>query len=62
MKKLALSLRSLFFVLAVVATVVGFSPAETEAVKSCEYYCGPAGPYQCLYSPSFLNCSTYEAP
>lgn len=62
MKKLASSLRSLFFVLAVVGTTVGFSPSDTEAAKSCEYYCGPAGPYTCLYSPAFLNCTTWIEP
>lgn len=62
MKKLAVSLRSLFFVLAVVATTIGFSPSDTHAVKSCEYYCGPAGPYTCYFSPPSLHCTTYVEP
>lgn len=55
MKKIASSLRAAFLFLALIATVIGFLPSQADAVKSCEFYCGPAGPYTC-YVTSTMIC------
>lgn len=54
MKKIASSLQCLFLLAAVALTILGFFPAEASALKSCEYYCGPAGPYSCYVTSTFV--------
>ncbi|HWN43086.1 MAG TPA: hypothetical protein VNW71_12750 [Thermoanaerobaculia bacterium] len=57
MKKTVLYLRLSLLALALTLTALSMAPAPAEAAKSCEYYCGPAGPYSCPYAPAFLNCT-----
>lgn len=57
MKKIGLYLRLFVLALALGLTALSMVPAPVEAVKSCEYYCGPSGPSFCPYSPVGLNCT-----
>lgn len=57
MKKLSQWIRTALLLAALVVTALAFAPGQADAWKSCEYYCGPAGPYSCPYSPGALNCT-----
>lgn len=57
MKKTVLYLRLSLLALALTLTALSMAPAPAEAVKSCEYYCGPAGGNYCPYAPSYLGCT-----
>lgn len=59
MKRIGLYLRLSLLVVALALTGVAMAPAPVEAVKSCEYYCGEAGPYTCQFAPGGLVCSTW---
>jgi hypothetical protein len=58
MKQIAYSLRFFFLILAVAVTTVGLLPSDAQALKSCEYYCGPAGPDSCYVTSTFI-CPSY---
>ncbi|MEA2603908.1 MAG: hypothetical protein QOF89_4900 [Acidobacteriota bacterium] len=54
MKKLVSSLQCAFLLGALVLTIVGFFPSDASALKSCEFYCGPAGPGSCRVTSTFV--------
>ena len=57
MKKGALYLRLTVLVAALAMTVLSMLPAPAGALKSCEFYCGKAGPYSCPSAPEGLICT-----
>ena len=54
MKKTISFLQCSLLVAAVTLTIVGLFPSEASALKSCEFYCGPAGPDSCVVTPTFI--------
>ncbi len=61
MKMITQLLRTALLLAALAATALALSPGQAEAWKSCEYYCGNAGPYTCYSQPHGLNCTTWIA-
>jgi hypothetical protein len=60
MRPVLLTLRACLLFAALAVTALGLMPSKAHALKSCEYYCGPAGPYTCNYAPPVLHC-TWQA-
>jgi hypothetical protein len=58
MKKLMSPLQCVLLLSALALTIVGFFPSDASALKSCEYYCGPAGPDSCRVTSTFV-CPAY---
>ena len=54
MKKIAFYVRAGFFLGGLAVLAVGLTPKQAEALKSCEFYCGPAGPYTCVVTSTFI--------
>lgn len=54
MKKITFYVRAGFLLGGLAIVALGLTPRQAEAAKSCEFYCGPAGPYTCVVTSTFV--------
>lgn len=57
MKKIVNFLKVAFLFGALTLAATSLFPREAQAAKSCEFYCGPAGPTVCTCGPTGIHCT-----